>query len=583
MKKLGRNPTGLTFLKSFGFLWIVLFLFSTLQTFSNWIKNSSSVLVSDILTPLLIYLVVSFFVALLFYKIFIKNKFSGVVFGVCAMLFLGTSYNQNLFSIIKYFEDKFAINPLSQIQRSYFSLIFIICVIGLIYSAAFLVARKMRGQSAGVLAKGISIAIVSSFVIFLFQFTVIVITELKQISYKPTFNFANEAKRTADLPDIYYIVLDRYASSSVLSSQLGFDNSKFINFLKTNGFDVDNDAVSNYPYTASSVSSTMISNLHYDLVDKFIDASRQTIEPYHKTVQYSPIIADLKRIGYKYYHLGSWYESTNAAPQADFYQQPVGEVRIFSKKYNLNSFAKSEFQKSVLWQFAVSGLRIGKIGILSANNYNEAQSTLFKFDYLNQIADQTPGGRFVFAHILAPHAPYFFMADGSYNDFPEANSQGKPIQEKYLNQLQFVNSQVEQIVSRIAKQDNGKAVVVLQADEGPYPPLLNNGIFDSDEIAKILNNTDMTSWSDKDLKMKYGILAAYRIPDANKDDFSVGENPVNIFRYIFNSYFNSNLKYLPKCSYALKNGRRYYYRYEEISNRLGKTVDPRCTKNDLSK
>ena len=51
------------------------------------------------------------------------------------------------------------------------------------------------------------------------------------------------------LPDIYYIILDRYASASTLEEAYDFDNSDFLEYLSNKGFYVANQSASNYPYT----------------------------------------------------------------------------------------------------------------------------------------------------------------------------------------------------------------------------------------------------------------------------------------------------------------------------------------------
>jgi hypothetical protein len=53
------------------------------------------------------------------------------------------------------------------------------------------------------------------------------------------------------LPDIYYIILDRYARSDYMSEVIGLDNSEFIAFLESEGFYVAAESRSNHNWTYS--------------------------------------------------------------------------------------------------------------------------------------------------------------------------------------------------------------------------------------------------------------------------------------------------------------------------------------------
>jgi len=59
------------------------------------------------------------------------------------------------------------------------------------------------------------------------------------------------------LPDIYYIILDRYASASTLKDVYDYDNSEFLDYLSNKGFYVANESISNYIKTPSSLASSL--------------------------------------------------------------------------------------------------------------------------------------------------------------------------------------------------------------------------------------------------------------------------------------------------------------------------------------
>ena len=62
-------------------------------------------------------------------------------------------------------------------------------------------------------------------------------------------------------PDIYYIILDRYACASTLEEKLDFDNSQFLDYLSAKGFYVAADSRDNYLSTQHSLASSL--NMEY--------------------------------------------------------------------------------------------------------------------------------------------------------------------------------------------------------------------------------------------------------------------------------------------------------------------------------
>ena len=59
-------------------------------------------------------------------------------------------------------------------------------------------------------------------------------------------------RAAADSPDVWHIILDRYANSATLSSVYGYDNRPFIHALRARGFAVRESAFSNYQRTSHS-------------------------------------------------------------------------------------------------------------------------------------------------------------------------------------------------------------------------------------------------------------------------------------------------------------------------------------------
>ena len=60
-----------------------------------------------------------------------------------------------------------------------------------------------------------------------------------------------------ELPDIYYIIFDRYPRADSLKDFYDFDNSEFISYLETKGFYVASESNANYLKTAHSLASSL--------------------------------------------------------------------------------------------------------------------------------------------------------------------------------------------------------------------------------------------------------------------------------------------------------------------------------------
>ena len=79
-------------------------------------------------------------------------------------------------------------------------------------------------------------------------------------------------------PNVYYIILDEYASSKVLKDIFDFDNQDFISQLNARGFHVTENSHSNYASTILSLTSSL--NMEYVnyLTDAVgVDSSRHKI------------------------------------------------------------------------------------------------------------------------------------------------------------------------------------------------------------------------------------------------------------------------------------------------------------------
>ncbi len=563
-------------------LWPSFVLISSLPIFADYMRNRSEVSIQDLGLPLLLNFITATIVALLSLRRARRDVLAAYITGLLVLFVYTNNFDgrfQSAFTVMRSF------NPIpslpSGLEAVLFSLVFAALIFVLMSWIARWLSHFLRTRTKRI-NDVVTAATLAVAVTFLFQVTPAIkylAIAWPQFFYRPPQlsgvvpnNTSTKAK-----PDIYYIVLDRYGSADMLKREIGYDNSDFVDYLKTKDFHVNNNARSNYPYTAMSIASTMQADYVTNITNKFGTSSEQTLEPYNWTVRDSPVMNTLQKQGYKYSLVGNWYETSNLSSIADQTYQKEGILTVAGKKYTLDSFTKNELQQSIYWRLVSWGIHIGSWTLLTFSDIDNTNMVKYQMDTLRDLAKAPPGGRAIFAHFLVPHDPFYFNADGSLSTTPGVNNEGKLVTDKYIGQVKYINSQMREVIDSIKKNSQGQAVIILQADEGPYPMHLIDQNFDSTSANHQVQQVDMRSWSDAALKMKYGILAAYHIPAASQEAMNAGADSVNVFRLVFNTYFGSTMSYLPQCSYGLPAGRQQAFTYVDITQRLSGKPSPLCT------
>jgi hypothetical protein len=174
--------------------------------------------------------------------------------------------------------------------------------------------------------------------------------------------------------------------------------------------------------------------------------------------------------------------------------------------------------------------------------------TLFQLDGLDDVVGR-PGPTFVFAHLLVPHSPWRFNADGSFPDAAQVGSRTRA--ESYLQQLEWANSRILAWLDRVlAAPPDEQPIVILQADEGEFP----------DRYAADQVDFDWLSATPDEVQWKYGILNALHLPGVDPAAVGVTDtiSPVNAFRVVMNAYFGAELPLLPDVTYLTPNHWRLY-------------------------
>jgi hypothetical protein len=316
----------------------------------------------------------------------------------------------------------------------------------------------------------------------------------------------------AMMPDIYYLILDRYANEKILKSEFGFDNSGFLNSLRARGFFVADDSRCNYPQTSMSLASS----LNMDYID--LAQGEEAAGPGHffMLLKNSRVLRLMRSLGYTSINLGTWFEGTAFNPYADLNLGGTGIHRYW------NDF----FQKFV----GTTALRPWSSGRFFRPRQRDR--ILQQFAELERMPARR-GPKFVFAHFLVTHPPYVFGPNGEEQGPEEAFT--------YINQLRFANARLSRLIDALQKGSSLPPVIILQSDEGPRS---GGGDVRFLQKERRVPRRDETESPEQKL-VHHPILNALAFPGADTRVLYPSMSPVNTFRMFFNLYFGSQYRLLP--------------------------------------
>jgi len=332
----------------------------------------------------------------------------------------------------------------------------------------------------------------------------------------------------SDLPDVYYIILDGYAGTNALKEFSNFDNQEFITFLNEQGFYVHSQSYSNYPTTPTSMAATL--NMQY--VNKLADivgTDLDNMHPTFKLIQENLVIKKFKSKGYTLVSFNTDLVHLDEPKKFDFY------------------YCESN---TLLDNKVVSGiLHLSIIGYFIEDiEYQESRDEILcMFSELPEIKN-VDEPTFVYAHFNMPHTPYIFSANGEpVNPARESNLGTYANVNDYINYLKFANMEIQKLVEKLL-DTNDPPIIIIQSDHG--------SVF----------GVDWENPTSDMLRQRMSNFQAFYLPNGDSSLMSEATTPVNIFRVLFNSYFNENYEILSdKIFWVLWNKP---YDFKDITNVL---------------
>ena len=327
---------------------------------------------------------------------------------------------------------------------------------------------------------------------------------------------AQQSDDIESLPNIYYIILDGYARSDILLQNFYFCNSEFTGALEERGFYVAAESASNYSSTLFSLASSL--NMTYlDEVAEENGLESTDQGPYAHLIKRSEVTIMLKALGYDYYVTPSVYGPTTGSSLAD------------NRRFRLGT---SDFNVILANTTILRALEI------DFNPPNALESIVRELADTSKLSNPT----FVFAHILAPHPPYYFAErrDPSWDGTVWTDRRA------YVEEVEAVNQLMIDVIDEIVEQSETPPIIIVQSDHGPAAVFREEGLDwnrSTDELFAVM--------SGQAIYERMSILNAYYVPQEIYSQLYPSISPVNSFRLALNYLSEQEMNLLPDKSYLV--------------------------------
>jgi hypothetical protein len=313
-------------------------------------------------------------------------------------------------------------------------------------------------------------------------------------------------------PDVYYIILDSYARPDALMEDYGMDLSGFVSEMESMGFYYASESHSNYDETFTSITSA----LNLNLIGPYI--SSLGIEPgsaqYQELLKKNEVRSLLESWGYQTIAFSTGYRWSEWNDAHIYYEtrstNPLGAMTPFENLLFKNTII---YPYRGYYQDFIPKTVHPEYGIAGVTHSIHIQTQLNILDTLPEIP-QNPNPTFTFAHILIPHPPYVFAADGGILQDPGYFSGDKAGAvddfydlDGYANQVEFINQRITTICRAILDNSEIPPIILIQGDHG---------------------------WKNGNRQM---ILNMYHFPDQGYSELYPSITPVNSFRIILDKYY----------------------------------------------
>jgi hypothetical protein len=332
-------------------------------------------------------------------------------------------------------------------------------------------------------------------------------------------------------PDIYFILLDQYPRSDSLKLFCGGDNRPFLDGLRNLGFYVADRSASNYPRTVMTIASML--NMAY-LDEKLLGPVKEDcldLGVPAGAIAHNAVFDFMREHGYRTVYLPPEY----------------GAGRPEDVDLRLESGANlSEFNKYVLEMTPIEPI-VQWLGLGCSAAELHRKHLLFTLESLRRLPRMGMSPFFVYAHLLCPHTPIVWGANGEeiYFDPPlserEAWKRSPESKRLFAGQVAYLSKQVEETVAAIIAESREPPVIIVCSDHGTE------------------FEVDWSSAENSNAQERMADLAAFYFPKGGDRLLYPTITNVNFFRIALDCYFGTTYGLLPDRSYFSTDGKPYRF------------------------
>lgn len=315
----------------------------------------------------------------------------------------------------------------------------------------------------------------------------------------------NQKHKKNQKPDIYFIILDEYASSRTIKDIFNYNNSSFEDYLIKKGFYIAKDSKTSSHVTPAAIASIL--NMERiktgDLNYCFNLLKKNMVSSCLKNKNYTVINFPIR------------YYEDNITPMKDSditFKSNTNNTYIKMSNFNTELIEDSIFRKL----FRDINYKTNDGDLLFYSN-----STNFIFNKIEKLIE-TNSPKFIYAHIECPHAPYVFNKSGKILDKVEWEGA-----KYYLGQYIYITTRTKKLISNIIKESKQPPVIIIQSDHGPHQ-----------------KKDDPKSYFATKPNHTKNIFNAMLIPNIDRNLLYPNISPENTFRLVFKHLFNENLTLL---------------------------------------
>jgi hypothetical protein len=304
------------------------------------------------------------------------------------------------------------------------------------------------------------------------------------------------------------IIADEYAGDQELKENMDFDNHQFKGELQSRGF-YSPLSFSNYNYTPFSIAS-MLQMDYLGKIDRK-NSSHNDLSICYNLIRENKVVTFLRAYNYKLYNYSIF----------DIFDQPAMVTESILPEKTKFITAQTLFyriDKNILFNMTN---RLGakqKMRRLMLSHYSNVRAV----DSLKNIATRTTNEpKFVYAHLIMPHYPYYFDRFRKSRGLTELREGDERNVSDYIEYLQYTNGVLLNLIDTILLKSNTPPIIILASDHGFRE-------------------------FHKDVNPKYffmNLLSIY-LPDRDYISFYENISNVNLFKAIFNHQFHQQFRLL---------------------------------------